>query len=67
MKTDNIFYNLFQLFPELLFELIGEDPSREIKGCAEVFGFGVGSGADCGGARVGCAVGAAGGWRVRKS
>ena len=40
MRTDTIFYNLFQLFPELLFELLGEDPapapiyefsSREIK------------------------------------
>ena len=31
MKTDNIFYNLFQLFPELLFELIGEDPSQAPK------------------------------------
>ncbi len=31
MKTDNIFYNLFQLFPELLFELIGADPSQAPK------------------------------------
>lgn len=31
MKTDTIFYNLFQLFPELLFELIGEDPSQAPK------------------------------------
>ena len=46
MKTDNIFYNLFQLFPELLFELIGADPSqapnyefssREIKELARRF------------------------------
>jgi predicted transposase/invertase (TIGR01784 family) len=26
MKTDKIFYTLFQVFPELLFQLIGEDP-----------------------------------------
>jgi predicted transposase/invertase (TIGR01784 family) len=25
MKTDKIFYTLFQVFPELLFELIGSD------------------------------------------
>ena len=46
MKTDNIFYNLFQLFPELLFELLGADPSqapnyefssREIKELARRF------------------------------
>ncbi|NJL91515.1 MAG: Rpn family recombination-promoting nuclease/putative transposase [Coleofasciculaceae cyanobacterium SM2_1_6] len=28
MKTDSIFYSLFQLFPELLFELIGADPTQ---------------------------------------
>ena len=27
MKTDKIFYTLFQVFPELLFQLIGESPS----------------------------------------
>lgn len=27
MKTDNIFYQLFQTFPNLLFELIGQPPS----------------------------------------
>lgn len=27
MKTDKIFYTLFQIFPELLFQLIGESPS----------------------------------------
>lgn len=46
MKTDTIFYNLFQLFPELLFQLIGEDTSqapnyefssREIKELARRF------------------------------
>ena len=46
MKTDTIFYSLFQLFPEFLFELIGEDPSqaqnyefssREIKELARRF------------------------------
>ena len=46
MKTDNIFYNLFQLFPELLFQLLGADPSqapnyefssREIKELARRF------------------------------
>ncbi len=46
MKTDTIFYNLFQLFPELLFQLIGEEPSqapnyefssREIKELARRF------------------------------
>ncbi|MFM6512828.1 MAG: DUF2887 domain-containing protein [Microcystis panniformis] len=26
MKTDKIFYTLFQVFPELLFELLGESP-----------------------------------------
>ena len=31
MKTDTIFYSLFQLFPELLFELIGEDPTQASK------------------------------------
>lgn len=30
MKTDTIFYSLFQLFPELLFQLIGEDPAQAI-------------------------------------
>ncbi|MBP0020528.1 MAG: Rpn family recombination-promoting nuclease/putative transposase [Cyanobacteria bacterium SBLK] len=29
MKTDSIFYQLFQTFPTLLFELIGETPERE--------------------------------------
>ncbi len=28
MKTDTIFYTLFQLFTELLFQLIGEDTSQ---------------------------------------
>jgi len=46
LKTDTIFYSLFQLFPEFLFELIGEDPSqaqnyefssREIKELARRF------------------------------
>jgi predicted transposase/invertase (TIGR01784 family) len=31
LKTDTIFYTLFQLFPELLFQLIGEDPSQAPK------------------------------------
>ncbi len=31
MKTDTLFYNLFQLFPKLLFELIGADPSQSTK------------------------------------
>ena len=26
MKTDKIFYTLFQVFPELLFQLLGESP-----------------------------------------
>lgn len=46
MKTDTIFYQLFQTFPDLLFELIGENPaqaqdyefsSREIKELARTF------------------------------
>ncbi|NET89637.1 MAG: Rpn family recombination-promoting nuclease/putative transposase [Kamptonema sp. SIO1D9] len=46
MKTDSIFYQLFQTFPSLLFELIGESPdkaddyqfsSREIKELARRF------------------------------
>ena len=28
MKTDTIFYSLFQLFPELLFDLLGEDTAQ---------------------------------------
>ncbi len=27
MKTDSIFYRLFQDYPALLFELLGQDPS----------------------------------------
>jgi predicted transposase YdaD len=27
MKTDKIFYTLFQVFPELLFQLLGESPN----------------------------------------
>jgi predicted transposase/invertase (TIGR01784 family) len=46
VKTDTIFYQLFQTFPNLLFELIGENPaqaqsydfsSREIKELARTF------------------------------
>lgn len=31
MKTDTIFYSLFQLFPELLFDLLGEDTTQAEK------------------------------------
>ena len=31
MKTDTIFYSLFQLFPELLFDLLGEDSTQASK------------------------------------
>ena len=31
MKANTLFYRLCQLFPELLFELIGEDPSKAAK------------------------------------
>ncbi|CCH95993.1 conserved hypothetical protein [Microcystis aeruginosa PCC 9717] len=27
MKTDKIFYTLFQVFPELLFQLLGKSPN----------------------------------------
>ena len=46
MRTDTVFYQLFQIFPDLLFELIGENPanaqdyefsSREIKELARTF------------------------------
>ena len=31
MKTDKIFYTLFQVFPELLFQLIGESPKKVVR------------------------------------
>jgi predicted transposase YdaD len=30
MKTDSIFYQIFQTLPNVLFELLGESPSKAI-------------------------------------